>query len=332
MRRALITGGAGFIGSHLADHLIASGFEVSVLDDFSTGSRANLTEAGETSRLKIVEGTVLSGGDIDRAMSGCDIVFHLAVRSVRHSLGDPIDNHHVNATGTLNALEAARRAGIRRFVYCSSSEVYGNAPDAVMTEDVTVCRPVTVYGGSKLAGEYYTTAYRETYGLPTVVVRPFNAYGPRAHVHGQSGEVIPRFVARILNGQRPVIFGNGANTRDFTFVTEIARGIARASEVDDAVGQVVNIAYGRAVSILDLSTLIAAACEREDITPELRAARPGDVLALHADVSRCRRVLGFKPEIELKDGLQRYLTWIRRAVNDVSSLLDDEQINWRKPL
>ncbi len=329
--RALVTGGAGFIGSHLTDRLIGEGHEVVVLDDFSIGRRDNLLGAETSGRLRVLEGSILRPEDIAAAIDGCELVFHLAVRSVRHSIGDPIGNHHINATGTLNVLEAARQSKVRRFVYCSSSEVYGNATDAVMTEDVTVCCPVTVYGGAKLVGEHYALAYHQTYGMPTVVVRPFNAYGPRSHGHGESGEVIPRFASRILNGLRPLIFGDGSHSRDFTFVTEVAEGIARAATSDSTIGKTVNVAYGRAVSVLELASNLTTLCNRPDLTPEFRDGRPGDVNALHASVTRCRELLGFRPEIALKDGLTHYLQWLQRTVNDPSVLLDTADVNWRLP-
>jgi UDP-glucose 4-epimerase len=191
--RTLVTGGAGFIGSHLVDQLIADGHQVRVLDDFSTGSASNIREALETGRLEIIEGSVLDRAVVQAAMSDVQAVYHLAVQCVRRSIGRPIENHDVNATGTLHTLEAARQESVSQFIYCSSSEVYGNASDGDLDEIGTVCAPMTVYGASKLAGELYTLAYLRTYGLQTVVIRPFNSYGPREHDQGDLAEVIPRF-------------------------------------------------------------------------------------------------------------------------------------------
>jgi UDP-glucose 4-epimerase len=325
----MVTGGAGFIGSHLVDCLVADGKDVTVLDDFSSGTDANLVQAFASGRLRVVRGSVLSLDDLHNAMVGCDAVFHLAVRSVRHSLGDPLENHHVNSGGTINTLEVARRQGVRRFVYCSSSEVYGNATGDMMREDTTLCRPVTVYGGSKLAGEHYTAAYRDTYGLPAVIVRPFNAYGPRAHLHGLSGEVIPRFFARILSGLSPIIFGDGNQTRDFTFVTDTARGIALAGEKEAALGNVINIAAGCAVSIRALARKIADICGHPDINLEFYPQRPGDVRALWADVSRCRPILDFQPSVTLEDGLRQYIAWLEKEVFESPlSLTGVQSQNW----
>ena len=226
--RTLVTGGAGFIGSHLVDALLDMGRAVTVLDDFSIGAHANLEEAATSGRLRVVVGSIGDPGTVAAAMDGCEEVYHLAVQCVRRSLGRPIVSHDVNATGTINVLEAARRAKARRFVYCSSSEVYGNASSGLLSEDGTLPRPVTVYGAAKLAGELYADAYWQTYGLPTVIVRPFNAYGPRAYQTGTRAEVLPRFVNRVLNGQPPVVFGDPTNGRDFTYVTEVAAGIVKA--------------------------------------------------------------------------------------------------------
>ena len=227
-----MTGGAGFIGSHVVDQLVAEGAAVTVLDNFATGSRDNLHDACQRGDVRVVDGSILDRPAIAEAIGGCDTVYHFAVECVRRSLGKPIENHEVNASGTLFVLEAARRVGVSRFVYCSSSEVYGNASSGLLNERITLCEPMTVYGAAKLAGEYYTKAYHRTYGLPTVVIRPFNSYGPREHDRGDLAEVIPRFVIRVLNGQSPVIFGSGENSRDFTYVTETARGIVLAGRSD----------------------------------------------------------------------------------------------------
>jgi UDP-glucose 4-epimerase len=328
MERVLVTGGAGFIGSHLVDWLVADGQYVNVLDDFSTGCLKNLEGAQRTGAVEIFSGSVLSTEDIRKALAGCGSVYHLAVKSVRHSLGNPIENHLVNATGTLNVLQAARKQGVRRFVYCSSSEVYGNAPAALMNETTVQCQPVTVYGAAKRAGELYADAYWRTYRLPTVILRPFNAYGPRAHVNGESGEVIPRFVARVLNGLSPIVFGDGNQTRDFTYVTEIARAIGVAGKQPGIEGRTLNIGYGKDISIRTLAETIIAVCGPPDLTVKFRPARPGDVASLRADTAQCQAVLGFKPQVSLLEGLSLYIAWLRRSHQDLQSLIDDYHINW----
>src|SRR5262249_32697945 len=186
------------------------------LDDFSTGPRENLAEVASSPRLRIVEGSILDRAAVELAMRGCDRVFHLAVQCVRRSLSRPIENHHINASGTLFVLEQARRERITRFLYCSSSEVYGNCGGERLAEETTVCAPTTVYGAAKLAGEYYVQAYRRTYGLPITIVRPFNSYGPRAHHQGDLAQGDPPLLIRPRNGEPPVIFGSGSNGPHFT--------------------------------------------------------------------------------------------------------------------
>jgi UDP-glucose 4-epimerase len=329
--RILVTGGAGFIGSHLVDALVAGGEHVTVLDNFSTGESGNLRDAQAKGDVRVVRCSILDVDALETAMEDIDRVFHLAVQCVRRSLGDPRESHDVNATGTLNVLEAARRARVRRFVYCSSSEVYGNAPAGLLHEDTTPCRPATVYGGAKLAGEAYTEAYFETYGLPTVVVRPFNAYGPRAHERGDLAEVIPRFLIRALSGNAPVIFGDGSNGRDFTYVTEVARGLALAGASNRCVGQRINIAYGRMVTIREVAEVVLKVCGRNDLSFELHRPRPGDVHVLAADTRRASDLLGYRAEIPFEAGVERYVEWFRQTYPDPSALMEDRIENWTMP-
>jgi UDP-glucose 4-epimerase len=329
--RILVTGGAGFIGSHLVDALVARGERVTVLDDFLTGSEDNLEAARAAADVRIVRGSVLDGERVAVAMAGCDRVYHLAVQCVRRSLGNPRESHDVNATGTLTVLETARRQGVTRFVYCSSSEVYGNSSDGLLNEDATPCRPVTVYGAAKLAGELYAEAYLQTYGVPTVIVRPFNAYGPRAHDQGDLAEVIPRFAIRVLNGLPPVIFGDGTNGRDFTYVTEVARGLMLAGSDDRLVGRRVNIAYGRMVTVREAADSVMRACGRNDLAIQLSRPRPGDVHVLRADTSRAAELLGYRAEIAFDDGVRRYIDWFRQRYPDPAPLLEDAVENWAMP-
>ncbi|MDX2257495.1 MAG: GDP-mannose 4,6-dehydratase [Hyphomicrobiaceae bacterium] len=329
--RVLVTGGAGFIGSHLVDALLADGHEVRVLDDLSVGSRGNLAEAEATGRLTFVLGSITDPATVAAAVEGTSHVFHLAVQCVRRSLRLPIESHDVNATGTLLLLEAARAAKVDRFVYCSSSEVYGNASTGRLLEDQTVCQPMTVYGAAKLAGELYTDAYLRTYELPTTVVRPFNAYGPRAYHFGTRAEVLPRFVNRVLNGLPPVIFGDPSNGRDFTYVTELAHGIKLAGFEPGLVGQRVNLAYGRMVTVGEIADRVLAALGRNDLTVAIHGARPGDVHQLHADTAKANRLMGYTANIAFEEGLERYLAWVRRTYPDPKVLIEDTIENWTVP-
>lgn len=324
----LVTGGAGFIGSHLVDLLLAAGETVTVLDDFSVGSRDNLELAAKSSRLKIVDGSVLDEDAVEAAMAGCERVYHLAVQCVRRSLGRPRESHDVNATGTLIVLEAARRHKVSRLVYCSSSEVYGNASTDRLSEDETVCQPMTVYGAAKLAGEHYADAYWRTYGVHTTVVRPFNAYGPRAYQTGMRAEVLPRFVGRVLNGLPPIIFGDGSTGRDFTYVTEVAAGIKLCGELPTLVGQRVNIAFGRMVTVADLAQIVLDVLQRNDLSVLARDPRPGDVHQLHAGTEKAERLAGYRAEIAIEDGIGRYIEWVRAQYPDPSALLETSETNW----
>ncbi len=331
-KRVLVTGGAGFVGSHLVDRLVARGDGVTVLDDFSSGQRENLADAQRRGNVRIVEGSILESAAVEQAIRGCELVFHLAVQCVRRSLGNPVENHDINATGTLLVLEAARRHKIGRFVYCSSSEVYGNCTGGRLDEETTQCAPVTVYGAAKLAGEYYAKAYAQTYGLPAVVVRPFNAYGPRAHTAGDLAEVIPRFIVRVLNGLPPVIFGSGESGRDFTYVAETARGIALAGDCDALVGRTVNIAYGKLVTIRHVAEAVARLCGRPGLEPIHIEPRPGDVASLHADTRMARAMLGFSAELAFEEGLSRTIAWFRGQYDDPAVLLEENLRNWQMPV
>lgn len=327
--RILVTGGAGFIGSHLVDALVADGERVTVLDDFSTGQPGNLDSAAARGDVRVVRGSILETAAIDAAMTDVDRVYHLAVACVRSSLGAPLDNHAVNAGGTIQVLDAARRAGVVRFVYCSSSEVYGTTSSAPLSETDTPCRPVTVYGAAKLAGELYALAYQRTYGLKATVVRPFNAYGAREPDQGTRAEVIPRFTIRILNGLPPMIFGDGGQGRDFTHVSDTVRGLLLAGRADTLVGETVNLGCGRLVTIAELAQRVAAACGRNDLTAEHLPARPGDVLHLIADTRRARALLGFETRVGLDAGLAEYVGWFKARHPDPSGLLERDPVNWQ---
>lgn len=329
--RFLVTGGAGFIGSHLTDRIIAEGHDVVVLDNFASGKKSNLEAAAATGKMLLVEGTILDNDDLNDAMHKVDIVFHLAVECVRKSIGDPVGNHHANATGTLMTLEAARRNKVSRFIYCSSSEVYGNASTGALSEDTTICAPTTVYGASKLVGELYTQAYLRTYGMETAVVRPFNAFGPREHDQGVLAEVIPRFVIRTLSGKAPIVFGDGSNGRDFTYVTDTADGLWRTAFNSRVVGQTVNLGWGRMVSVKQVGEEILRQCGRNDLALEHVAERPGDIHSLIARTEKAAEILGFRPQIDFATGIANYVAWFKQRYANPTALLEADHRNWTLP-
>ncbi len=305
----LVTGGAGFIGSHLVESLVRQGRRVRVLDDFSTGLRANLVHVHPGP--EIVEGDVADAAAVQRATNGVGMVFHLAaLASVQRSVEAPGDTHRVCATGTLHVLDAARRAGVRRVVYAASSSAYGIPAGEVQSEDDPV-QPLSPYAAAKLAGELYAQSFTAAYGLETVRLRFFNIFGPRQRADSPYSGVIALFTAALTAGRTPSIYGDGLQSRDFTFVTDVVQALTRAADAPNASGQVYNIGTGRGTNLLDL----VAALNRQlgtNIAPRHAPARLGDVRHSRADISRARRDLGFEPVVPFEDGLAQTLRWYRQ--------------------
>jgi UDP-glucose 4-epimerase len=304
----LVTGGAGFIGSHLVEALAAEGRPVRVLDDFSTGLRDNLT----ASRPEVVEGNVADPAAVERAMAGVGVVFHLAaLASVQRSVEDPAATHRVCATGTLHVLDSARRAGVRRVVYAASASAYGVPRGEVQTEDEPA-RPLSPYAAAKLAGEHYAQAFATTYGLETVCLRFFNIFGPRQRADSPYSGVIALFAEALLAGRTPRVYGDGLQSRDFTYVADVVQALRKAAAAPGVSGGVYNVGTGRGVTVLEL----IAALNRllgTDRRPEHGPARAGDVRHSRADIGRARRDLGYEPAVPFEDGLARTLRWYREA-------------------
>lgn len=328
-RRVLVTGGAGFIGSELVHQLAAQGTHVIVVDNLVNGHDENLNDLPvDQVQLAVVD--IRDSQQMAELLAGVDVIYHLACLGVRHSIHSPRENHEVNATATLELLRTARAAGVGRFVYVSSSEVYGTARWVPMGEDHPTY-PNTVYGASKLAGECYARAFYETYSYPTVVVRPFNTFGPRCHHEGDSGEVIPKFLLRSLAGQPMVIFGDGSQTRDFTFVSDTARGILLAGAAEGAVGKTINLGSGSEITIADLARAVAAIANRPDAQVFHEPERPGDVRRLCADIDLARQWLGFAPHVPFHQGLMALFDWYLSLGQSPEELLKDEIVhNWER--
>jgi len=301
----LVTGGAGFIGSHLAEALVAAGHRVRVLDNLSTGSLENLS--GVRSALDFREGDVLDPASAAAAVEGVDAVLHqAALPSVPRSFSAPVETTAVNCGGTLSMLEASRRAGVSRFVFASSSSVYGDAPVAVKDESLEPA-PISPYAVSKLSGEIFCRIYRKTYGMATVALRYFNIFGPRQDPASQYSAVIPKFIAAVREGEKPSIYGDGTQSRDFTFVENVvAANLAALNAPEEVWGSACNIACGNEVSLLELLDELGNLAGRP-IDFRFEPPRPGDVLHSRADIGRARRLLGYVPAVEFKEGLRR--TW-----------------------
>jgi len=304
MPNYLVTGGAGFIGSHLVEALVRRGERVRVLDNLSTGKRENL--AGVADKAELILGDLCDESAVQRAVSGCDVVFHqAALASVPRSVEDPLATHAACATGTLILLHEARKAGARRVVYAGSSSAYGNPPNSSAAKrESDLPSALSPYAAAKLAGEMYCQAFWNSYGFETVVLRYFNVFGPRQDPSGPYAAVIPLFIRAILAGKQPVIFGDGQQTRDFTYVENVVQANLLAGEAKGAAGQIINIGSGVAYSLLDVLRETNAILGT-NIEPVFQPERAGDVRDSLADISRARGVLGYKPGVDFVEGLKR---------------------------
>lgn len=332
-KKVLITGGAGFIGSELVRQAKQEGFAITIVDNLLNGKRENL-EGLLDDQVRLVVADILDQKKMKEIMQGIDIVYHLACLCVRHSLHSPIDNHRVNATGTLKLISLAHEANVRRFVFTSSAEVYGNSLSLTRSRVVSENHPTlptNAYGAAKMAGEGYALSFYHCHGFPTVVLRLFNTFGPRCHQEGDCGEVIPKFMLRSLAGLPQIIFGDGEQTRDFNFVSDTARAILLAGVKDEAIGHILNIGSGRETSINDLARQIAAVSMRESLSVIYDEPRPGDIPRMCADGTKAMELLGYQPMISLHDGLTHLKEWYLNQKTSVETLLAHEVIrNWDK--
>lgn len=311
----LITGGAGFIGSHTAITLSKHN-KVTVIDSFASSVRTKeeLSKFG----IQVVPADIRNIKTIEPAFRSIDLVLHFAVACVRKSLSDEQYVHDVNAGGTLSVLKISHTAKVKRFVYISSSEAYGTATTSKMKETHGI-HPTTIYGASKYVGELYTHVYHNYYHLPTITVRPFNTYGPFSHFDGVYGEVIPRFVISIFAGKPLTIFGDGSQSRDFTYIEDTVSGILQASSSDRLIGDTINIACGKEVSILSLGKYISEIIG-VPFVPHYLPPRPNDVARHAADISKAKKILEFSPKTDIRQGLKKYIEWIKKTYPDPNKL------------
>jgi UDP-glucose 4-epimerase len=308
--RCLVTGGAGFIGSHLVEQLIAAGHSVRVLDDLSTGKRGNLAQVQNL--VEIVAGSVADPQTVAAAVQNIEWVFHLAaLPSVQRSVEAPLPTHEICATGTLLLLDAARRAGVRRVVYAASSSAYGDIPGAVRTEEDPVS-PMSPYAAAKLAGEHYCKCFTTSYGLETVRLRFFNIFGPRQDARSPYSGVIALFIAAMLQGEQPTIYGDGLQSRDFTYVGNAVQAVCQAAQAPAAVGNVYNIGNGASTNLLELVAELNHIFGTR-IKPVHGPARIGDVRNSQADITRARKDLGYDPAITFAEGLRKTVDSQRTA-------------------
>ena len=308
--KILVTGGAGFIGSHLVEALVRKGHDVRVLDNFFSGTRENL--AAVRKDVEILGGDCADPATARRAVRGIEVVFHeAAVPSVARSVAEPELSHRSNATATLVMLDAARRAGVRRFLYAGSSSVYGDAKVSPKREDLEP-HPLSPYAAGKLMGEHYLRIFAELYGMETLTLRYFNVFGPRQDPGSPYSGVISLFTTALLDGRAPVIYGDGRQTRDFTYVVNVVDGNLRALRAKGLRGQVVNLATSRSISLRQLLAALGRVTGRRP-RPRYAPPRAGDIRHSLADIRRARALLGYRPRADFETGLRRTVEWYREA-------------------
>lgn len=310
MQKAVVTGGAGFIGSHIVRRLLGDGIEVTVLDDFSTGDMANLREIED--QIELVEGDIRDTAVVERTMKGADVVFHeAALGSVSRSVEDPIKSNDVNVNGTLNVLVAAKDAGVKRLVYASSSSVYGDTPTLPKHEQMPTV-PSSPYGVTKLTAELYCRVFKRVYGLETYALRYFNVFGPRQTPNSIYAAVIPKFASALLEGTSPNIFGDGEQTRDFTYIDNVVEANMLAMRATKGAGEAFNVAAGGRVSLNALLETMKELTETE-VTANYGETRAGDIRDSYADVRKAAELIEYQPQISVEEGLKRTIDWYRNV-------------------
>jgi len=304
---ALVTGGAGFIGSHIASALIAEGARVRILDDLSTGHRENLDEIG--GGIDFIQGSVADEELLNKALEGVELVFHeAAIPSVPRSVEEPRQTHIASVDGTFSLLVAARDQKVRRIVYAASSSAYGDQPTLPKSE-LMLPDPLSPYAVAKLVGEYYCQVFTRVYGLETVSLRYFNVFGPRQDPGSQYSGVVSRFISALLSNERPVIYGDGEQSRDFTYIENVVLANLSAAEAPNAAGKVINVANGERITLNQLLSELKDLTGKQNVTAEYLEPRVGDVRHSLADISLARQLLGYESKVDLREGLKRTIDW-----------------------
>jgi nucleoside-diphosphate-sugar epimerase len=308
---ALVTGGAGFIGSHIASALVSAGARLRIIDDLSTGYRENLEEIdGE---IDFVQGSLADEKSLRKALEDVELVFHeAAIPSVPRSVENPRQTHIASVESTLSLLLASREKRVRRVVYAASSSAYGDQPTLPKVENM-LPEPLSPYAVAKLVGEHYCQVFTRVYGLETVSLRYFNVFGPRQDPSSQYSSVISRFISALLGGERPVIYGDGEQSRDFTYIDNVVDANLKAAETVKGIGEVINIANGERISLNQLLAELKSLTGKSDVMASYEDARAGDVKHSLADISRARNWLGFEPRVGLRTGLQLTIEWWKKS-------------------
>jgi UDP-glucose 4-epimerase len=309
MRTFLVTGGAGFIGSQIAETLVQRGDRVRVLDNLSTGHLLNMDSF--RGRIEFIEGDVADADVVAKAVEGVDCVFHeAALASVPLSVERPLDSHAACATGTVTVLDTARRSGVHRVVYAASSAAYGDRPGSSKCE-TDLPNPLSPYAAAKLAGELYCQAFWSSFGLETVAIRYFNVFGPRQDPHSHYSAVIPLWITTMLAGGQPVIYGDGRQSRDFSFVANVVHANLLAADATGVAGRTINAADGRSIDLLTLLEILNRLLGL-NVKPQFAPPRLGDVRESQADITLARRLLGYEPQVDFEEGLRRSIDYYRR--------------------
>jgi len=309
MNLSLITGGAGFIGSNMVRFLLEKGHEVRVLDNFETGKQENLSEVSD--HIDLIEGDIRDDKIVRRAVANATTVYHLAaLGSVPRSIEEPETTHNVNVTGIFNMLQASKEAGVKRFVFASSSAVYGESSVMPQHEQLPIA-PISPYAASKAIGEIYCKAYYETYGLETICLRYYNVFGPRQDPNSQYAAAVPLFVSALMRNQPPTIFGDGEQTRGFTYINNVMQANYLAAQASKTTGEAINISTSNAVTVNTVVKTIKTLLDKNHIDPEYVPPRPGDIKHSLADINQAKALIGYEPLISFEEGMTLAIDWYK---------------------